>query len=80
VRIAARMHAWFEIPYGYQDERGFHYGRQVAPKRLAEADVSGTRVFTDRACDAMTYPIALPKLTSEAPEPCARAVAPASRG
>lgn len=26
-RFCDRVQSWFEIPYGFQDELGFHYGR-----------------------------------------------------
>jgi len=45
-----RVHSWFEIPYGYEDENGFHYGREPAPRRPATAP----KVLTDRAVDAMS--------------------------
>lgn len=60
-----RIRSWFEIPYGYQDENGFHYGRQPAPPH-----------FTDRASDAMTYPIALPATPSESPAPASKTATP----
>lgn len=47
-RFKTRIRSWFEVPFGYQDENGFHYGVQPAPQ-----------VFTDRACDVMTYPTAV---------------------
>ena len=65
-RLVTRVRSWFEIPYGYQDEKGFHYGKQPTPP-----------VFTDRASDAMTYPMALPKLTSEVPDQSPAPPAPA---
>ena len=48
-RFVARIRSWFEVPYGYQDENGFHYGPQPAPPG-----------FTDRASEAMTYPAERP--------------------
>jgi len=60
-----RIRSWFEIPYGYQDENGFHYGRQPAPP-----------TFTDRASDAMTYPVMLPTAPSEAPVSSTKTTAP----
>lgn len=53
-RFTARLRSWFEVPYGYQDENGFHYGPQPAPPG-----------FTDRASQAMTYPAERPATTVE---------------
>lgn len=53
-RFVARVRSWFEVPYGYQDENGFHYGRQPAPQG-----------FIDRDCEVMTYPTELSATTCE---------------
>ena len=53
-RFLTRVRSWFEIPFGYEDEDGFHYGHEpVAPK-----------VFTDRASDAMFSPSSPPPTTA----------------
>jgi len=60
-----RIRTWLEIPYGYQDENGFHYGPQPAPKN-----------FTDSASKAMTYPQPLPASPAEVVPKSSAAVAP----
>lgn len=27
-RFCDRVQSWFEVPYGFEDETGFHYGRR----------------------------------------------------
>lgn len=44
-RVWARFRGWFEIPYGYEDDTGFHYGKPPRPQYPL--------ALTDRACDAM---------------------------
>jgi len=65
-RFAARMRSWFEIPYGYEDETGFHYGHEPVPHHLA-AQSAAPKVFTDRACDAMMSPSPIEPQAAEAP-------------
>jgi hypothetical protein len=48
--VAARMRTWFEIPYGYQDETGFHYGQPPRPP------VTPAKVLTDQASNALLCP------------------------
>jgi hypothetical protein len=47
----ARLRSWFEIPYGYEDASGFHYGQPPRPQHSA--------ILTDRACDAMLGSVAV---------------------
>lgn len=51
-RWAHRLRTWFEIPYGYEDESGFHYGQPPRP-RSAAAGAADWRRFTDRASEVM---------------------------
>lgn len=59
-QLAARFRAWFEVPFGYQDEQGFHYGQQPAPKLAVEATSTRARVLTDRADHVMKHSVVLP--------------------
>ena len=66
-KLAARVRSWFEVPYGYQDENGFHYGPEPVPdwalrSPLLQQAGEGKRasVFIDRACQAMQHPVELP--------------------
>ena len=54
-RLVTRLRSWFEIPYGYEDEKGFHYG--VEPASRAAARMTKTqKVHTDRASDVIPSP------------------------
>ena len=55
--IADRFLSCFSIPFGYEDENGFHYGHQPNPEeRMAtQASSESRQMFTERACDAMVY-------------------------
>lgn len=56
-RVVARVRSWFEIPYGYEDEKGFHYGVEPAPANLkAKTSAPPQNVFTDRASDVIPSP------------------------
>lgn len=68
-RCMARVRSWFEVPQGYEDESGFHYGPQPPPRWQSAA-------LRDRANEAMTYPMALPKLISEVPAPAPQTTEP----
>ena len=61
-RFISRVRSWFEIPFGYEDENGFHYGHEPAPRPTPRAEV-----LTDRACDAMLSPA--PAADIELPQP-----------
>ncbi len=70
-RFTARIRTWFEVPFGYEDESGFHYGSQAAPPkaRLAtEAASVRARVLTDRADHVMKHSVVLPVANPSAPE------------
>jgi hypothetical protein len=66
-QLTARVRAWFEVPFGYQDEQGFHYGQQTAPKLATEANSSRARVLTDRADHVMKHSVVLPVASTPAP-------------
>jgi hypothetical protein len=55
-RLTARMRSWFEIPYGYEDEKGFHYGVEPVPPKAAAQTAIQPKVFTDRASDVIPSP------------------------
>lgn len=62
-RLAMRVRSWFEVPLGYEDESGFHYGVQPAPQAprfAAEATSFRARVLTDRADHVMKHSVVLP--------------------
>jgi hypothetical protein len=63
-RFVSWLRFRLEIPYGYEDERGFHYGIEPAPSSRAERTTDGTKVFTDRASDVIPSPcpVALPDI------------------
>lgn len=73
-RFTARIRAWFEVPLGYEDESGFHYGSQPAPRFAAEATSFRARVLTDRADHVMRHSVVLP--VANTPAPATPAVAP----
>ena len=54
--LTAWLRSWFEVPYGYEDEKGFHYGTE--PVRTKAVAQTGTqpKVFTDRASDVIPSP------------------------
>lgn len=46
----------FEIPEGYQDESGFHFGAPPSARSARSSDLSESqKTFTDRACEAFGY-------------------------
>jgi len=65
-QFSARVRSWFEVPYGYEDENGFHFGDQPVP--LWAKGATGQRVATDRACDVMTYPAAIGEVIESTPD------------
>lgn len=77
-RLTARVRAWFEVPLGYEDESGFHYGSQPAPittpRFAAEATSFRARVLTDRADHVMRHSVVLP--VANTPAPATPSVAP----
>lgn len=64
-QLVTRIRAWFQVPVGYEDETGFHYGPQPAPKFAAEATSARARILTDRASHVMKHSVVL----SVAPAP-----------
>lgn len=62
-RLTAHIRAWFEVPVGYEDESGFHYGQQPMPTQAQSTTESAAipaRVHTDRADHAIKHPLDLP--------------------
>lgn len=55
-RLFARLRSWFEIPFGYEDATGFHYGHEPVPTPATPWSNAAGNVLTDRACDAMLTP------------------------
>jgi hypothetical protein len=68
-RAWARVRSWFEIPFGYEDETGFHYGHEPAPVTAATTPSTFREVFTDRACDTAMFMASTTTETSPAPKP-----------
>lgn len=67
-RLRTHLNSWFEVPEGYQDETGFHYGIQPKPAQFSPPTMAASRgVFTDRACDAIVYASAKSPKPAEAP-------------
>ena len=73
LRVWARVRSWFEIPFGYEDETGFHYGHEPLPVQ-ATAQAAAPRepfreVFTDRACDSAIFMANTDKQSAPKPQP-----------
>jgi hypothetical protein len=68
-RFIARLRAWLEVPVGYEDDTGFHYGAQSAPTPplATETTLVRARVLTDRAEQAIKHSVALPVTDQPAP-------------
>lgn len=64
-RLTASLRGWFEVPFGYEDEQGFHYGQQPTPKFAAEGASFRARVLTDRAEHVMRHSVILPVANAE---------------
>jgi hypothetical protein len=64
-----KVRSWFEIPYGYEDKTGFHYGHEPVPVQASAAHSTFGEVFTDRACDSAMFMAATSTETSPAPAP-----------
>ncbi len=69
IQAWAKMHSWFDIPYGYEDETGFHYGHEPVPVQAIPTRSAFREVFTDRACDTAMFMAATSPETSSAPAP-----------
>ena len=65
----AKVRSWFEIPYGYEDETGFHYGTEPISVQASAARTAFREVFTDRACDTAMFMAATSTETSPVPAP-----------
>lgn len=68
-RTWAKVCSWFEIPFGYEDETGFHYGHEPVPFMAAVTPPMFRDVFTDRACDSAMFMAATSSETAPAPAP-----------
>jgi hypothetical protein len=55
-RLAARVRSWFTVPYGYEDETGFHYGPAPTPEWAKKRNSAALPVLTDRASGVIRYP------------------------
>jgi hypothetical protein len=55
-RLTARVRSWFTVPYGYEDETGFHYGAAPVPDWAKKRNSAALPVLTDRAAHAIRYP------------------------
>jgi hypothetical protein len=55
-RVITRLRSWFEVPFGYEDEKGFHYGTEPVPAEFAAKPSAPQKVLTDRASDAIPSP------------------------
>jgi hypothetical protein len=68
-RFIARLRSWFEVPLGYEDATGFHYGAQSAPTPPLETETNSVRaqVLTDRADQVIKHSTVLPVTNQPAP-------------
>ena len=64
-RFVSWLRSRFEIPYGYEDAGGFHYGIEPAPDTRAEKTADTPKVFTDRASDVIPSPCPVPMADTE---------------
>lgn len=69
-RMVRRVRSWFEFPYGYQDEDGFHFGVPPAPEKALSSSAVNVPHFTDRADAAINDAVS-------ATSPCAVGEEPA---
>lgn len=63
-RLLSWLRSRFAIPYGYEDERGFHYGVEPTPSGRAEKSET-PKVFTDRASHVIPSPCPVPLANTE---------------
>lgn len=54
-RVWATISSWFEIPLGYEDETGFHYGHEPTPVQASTKPSTFREDFTDRAHDTAMF-------------------------
>ena len=66
-RFARRLRACLEVPYGYEDDSGFHLGEEPVPPDIAAKLADSRKVLTDRACDAMPSPSPVTPPSGETP-------------
>ncbi len=62
VRFITRLRSWFNVPLGYEDDTGFHYGAQSAPTPSLTTETAPVRVqvLTDRADQVIKHSVVLP--------------------
>lgn len=58
--LLARLRSWWEIPFGYENESGFHYGLEPVSAHRQSWSSAAATLLTDRACDAMLSPSPVP--------------------
>ena len=68
-RTWATVRSWFEVPYGYEDEDGFHYGHEPLPVQSSTTPTTFHEVFTDRAHDTAMFIASTSTQISPAPKP-----------
>lgn len=67
-RLSDCILSWFDVPEGYQDESGFHYGPQPTATKSNYSGLSAAEeLLTDRASEAFIY------ASAQAPTPEATA-------
>jgi hypothetical protein len=68
-RLTARLRSWFEVPLGYEDDTGFHYGAQSTPtaRQATETTPVRAQTLTDRADQAIKHSTVLPVTDQPAP-------------
>lgn len=66
-RFASQIRGWFEVPLGYEDENGFHYGPEPRPTLTASVTREPRQVFTDRVSDTIQFATELTRRPESTP-------------